>query len=421
MKVQSFQASSQFPAKKIPIPGQKPLTWQPNMTDRFIATKAPGNSPSGHLRFAGCMCPICLSIGIIENAYNSIDKIKQGETIEAGGLMRNISAQTQHDYMVHDHATRLVTPAQCDDNRIKAAVMERQALHGAAKNQIKLEIPAEGSLFTTVCGAFAKVPQKPVQYRTYPKSMDTVPLCDISLTPPADPTQPTLLSIVHQMFPEDNKPHTTPVSMGYVLTQVLEPKSNELVMVSAREFPTMENMDIAPTGLTNLLGLLAHEQFGKFDTLAVVVEPQQEDLKGYLNHLKAVGIPVKPYVGNPAQIPNSLKLPSTYQTTIERLFPKQAPSVYQVDLKPIKHWLKNGLPSETIRALVKADPDLRSKVPSANQTGLSGLEFVSLFHVPPAAGATMLNGQSHQHEEDVAPLPKLTFDPNERYTLNLND
>jgi hypothetical protein len=376
-------------------------------------------------RFGSCMCPICLSIGLIENAYDNVGKIKEGATVEVGSVMRSIAAQTSYDYMVHENATRLLTPAKTDENRIRAAVMDRTMLQSSdnqGTQQVELKVPPEGGLFTTVFSAFTKTRNRPDEYRTYPKSLDILPVADISLTPPGQSEDYNLLSIVHQMYPEDSNPQTTPVSMGYILTRQVESGSRELALLSTREFPTMENMDAAPAGLTNLLGLLAFEQYGSYDSLAVVVEPHQTDLKRYIKHLQTIGIPVKSYVSpgeHEARPAETLKMPAAYERELLQLFPQTALSVYRVDLAPLKQWLRQGLPQTSATALGKSDPSLAPRLEPLTKKGLSALELLTVLRVPPRSGSKVFDSQSHNKGEEGCHLPDLSFGDDEHYPVDL--
>ncbi len=374
------------------------------LPDQF--TKSPVS-----IKFGGCVCPVCLSIGLIENAHAQVESILNGDTIKAGSIMGELERQTGYNFIAHDEATRLLNPTAADKTRIQVSVMDRSDTPQGAV--VKLPQPGQDAQFKTTLDAFANSTAAKANYPAYPKSQSQLPVLDPTLEWPSN-QKPVLLSIVHQTYKEDQLPNTTPYSMGYLLANVLSTGSQkELLILASREYPTFERMDIAGAGVMNALVLAATGQLDRYDkaspidSVLIAVPSNQPDLQRYVEHLKALNIGVSVLKDDlSGQAETADVIPGTVASTLSELYLRQAVpvpySVVRVPLKTLKDWVQAGLPAPVYQQLLKGDATLAERqIPLGKP--LSAQQLMSVLRVPPVPGAHVFDSKHHEDDHDHDP------------------
>ncbi|MBY0449787.1 MAG: hypothetical protein K2X01_04090 [Cyanobacteria bacterium] len=375
------------------------------LPDQF--TKSPVS-----IKFGGCVCPVCLSIGLIENAHAQVESILNGDTIKAGSIMGELERQTGYNFIAHDEATRLLNPIAADKTRIQVSVMDRSDTPQGAV--VKLPQPGQDAQFKTTLDAFANSTAAKANYPAYPKSQSQLPVLDPSLELPNDwasAQKPVLLSIVHQTYKEDQLPNTTPYSMGYLLANVVSTGSQkELLIMASREYPTFERMDIAGAGVMNALVLAATGQLERgpkatpVEAVLIAVPSDQPDLARYVDHLKALNIGVSVLKDDPSGKAESADvIPGTVAQTLSELYLRQTVpvpySVVRVPLKTLKNWVQAGLPAPVYQQLLKGDATLAERqIPLGK--ALNAQQLMSVLRVPPVPGAHVFDSKHHEDGHD---------------------
>lgn len=132
---------------------------------------------------------------------------------------------------------------------------------------------------------------------------------------------------------KNNGDRTIPLLIGYSSAAQLQPR--ELFLPSTREMPGFESLGAAPGGLMNMLVMAT--QHGGFDSVQVLVEPWQQELKDYIRALKSdYHFPVE-------ECPIE-KMPSDYREFVQDSNLPTGSRLYRIPLDTLKENLKN-LPS----------------------------------------------------------------------------
>jgi hypothetical protein len=375
------------------------------LPDQF--TKSPVS-----IKFGGCVCPVCLSIGLIENAHAQVESILNGDTIKAGAIMGELERQTGYNFIAHDEATRLLNPIAADKTRIQVSVMDR--IDTPQGSVVKLPQSGQDTQFNTTLGAFANSTATKANYPAYPKSQSQLPVLDPSLELPNDwasTQKPVLLSVVHQTYKEDQLPNTTPYSMGYLLANVVSTGSQkELLILASREYPTFERMDIAGAGVMNALVLAATDQLTRdpkatpVEAVLIAVPSNQPDLARYVGHLKALNIGVSVLKDDPSgKTAADEMIPGSVAQTLSELYLRQAVpvpySVVRVPLRTLKNWLQIGLPAPVYQQLLQGDATLAERQIPVDKP-LNAQQLMSVLRVPPAPGAQVFDSKHHEDDDD---------------------
>jgi hypothetical protein len=133
---------------------------------------------------------------------------------------------------------------------------------------------------------------------------------------------------------KNNGDRTIPLLIGYA--SVAQPRPRELFVPSIREMPGFESLGAAPGGLMNLLAMAT--QHGGFDSVQVLVEPWQQELKDYI-----VGALKNEYHFPVEEFPLG-KMPIGYRDFIHDLNLPTGSCLYKIPLDTLKAARKN-LPS----------------------------------------------------------------------------
>ena len=418
MKLESIQLTTQPVTQKAPVRGLDVAFGRYDMapmgrvsslpSDSFVrqASTAPAIQKLQHsgVRFGGCVCPICASIGLIDAAYSKVQAIESGQTVQIGSALSSIADQTGFDYITHEDGTRLLPPANDDLERLKRVFAKRLVDDRIHPPGIQLDLSKMTQLSKWAYAGFARREQELDALPVYSQHNPILPLKSEVMPGTPEHGERYLLSIVHQMFPEKQR-DTQPVSMGALMAQRVLTKRktvNEITIIGAREYPTMENMNIAPAGISNMLALQALQQWGDFDTVGVLTSPDQHDIHEYMKHLKAIGVPIKTYEpeSKVAFKPNErIAIPIEYDELDQNAYGMEA-IIYQVDVRPLREWAKTGLPEPVRAALLERDPAIADKLNLTVQQPLNEQQLLTVLRVPPAAGARVFRSGLEEHGGD---------------------
>jgi glutamine phosphoribosylpyrophosphate amidotransferase len=183
--------------------------------------------------------------------------------------------------------------------------------------------------------------------------------------------------------------------LGYTLTGKPNMVQKELPIFSIRSLPSFENMDSPAAALSNVIGHAALDDKKRFDTVAVVVEKNQEDLHRYINFLNNLGIGVKRYstTGN-KNGGNTIPMPLDYETKLQTLFPENGIEVFQVNVQSIRDWIKNGIPNNVSQQVDTVHKDLapalketREALAKNNSQSNAWDLLITMLSCPPSAGS----------------------------------
>ena len=341
------------------------------------------------LKFGSCICPVCASMAIMVEAHNRVKKLQAGDEIQPGALLSQITNKTGYNYIPHANATRITLPASEDIEALQKAALDKKPFG----NGYKIEMPAQGSLYSVVSAALANGKKQP-QYLPHPNNIDYSPHNTDQFMGKLNDLRTgefELFSIIHHIQ-NDTEKLTKPISKGYVLAGQSGENKQELPLLSIRPLPEMENMDVPAAGLANVLSNVAGDSQKRFQSLAVTVENSQPDLKRYLEYINSVGLPVKRYaVMAKDQKPNGFELaemPHGYQAMLNSLYPV-APSMFKVDVSPLYDWVKNGIPSQVQKAAIKLNPEMKQDLDKLMKSSSSPTldQLLTILAPPPAPGS----------------------------------
>lgn len=401
----SLQGVTSIQRLQGPMPYSKASTSYTNNTSNINTISAPlyaGQMLHGayfnrslmpsNIKFGSCVCPVCASMALMVEAHNRVKQLQAGDEIKPGALLSQITNKTGYNYIPHANATRISLPAADDVDALQKAALDKKP-NG---NGYKIEMPTQGSLYSEVSGALANG-QKQANYMPHPNNIDYSPHYSVDFLNKLKNLQngdTELFSIIHHMQ-NDTEKVTKPISKGFVLaSQIKNGPKNELALLSLRALPEREGMDIPAAGLANVLTNLATDPKAHYQSIAVTVEADQQDLKRYLGYLNDLGLGVKRYavMGN-GQKPNGFQLtemPHSYQATLSKLY-ANPPSMFNVDIAPIYEWMQSGIPETVKKAAFQYNPDLKADLEkvkkSSNKQTIALDSLMTLFAPPPAPGA----------------------------------
>jgi hypothetical protein len=236
---------------------------------------------------------MCIAGPVAESIVQNVQQAANGLPIEPGSGAKAIlgtqSASTSHPGRAVRHAalTRLVPVSQQAELLVTTAAMDRIWSPNGKQYQIgringSLQF---GPLYSQVVFGLQAF-QGPERYSMEPKQPH-LKLTPLALQTNAPVDQPKTLAISHFLQKTGDLPGQVPLALGYVCFR--QNAQRNLEVLSVRELPTLEQLDIPQWGVANLLALAALNRpgFEAQESVIVHVEPHQSDLKQYFQTLNA--------------------------------------------------------------------------------------------------------------------------------------
>ena len=292
--------------------------------------------------FAGCgVCPMCVAGAAAARTVNQIRDL-QGDkgndlTIEAGKTANRLRKSAQsitgngNVDIQHFDGSRLQPMPPEEFPILELAALPRvYAGTDKTKYTLKADLDERWKDISRGIGNSLTRVEKHISYHKSDTPGLNVPQI-LGESSDALRNHMQTFGLVHHLNEKTSGAETLPVVIGY--TTLTEKRDRELLVASTRELPQMEGFGIDAAGVMNALGLAAKS--GRYDSVAVMVEPFQSDVEKYLKKLKT-HTAVKEFQDD---IPDEYAdLRAKYHTGL---------SVYQVDLEPLKK-LYADTPGETV-------------------------------------------------------------------------
>jgi hypothetical protein len=309
--VSSFKFSNQ-PAQtslKAPVAG-------PDSTPLNRAATVPATAQ----HFGAALCAICISGNEMRKA---VERQLQGETVSPDEVMQTVlnlpafSNQTATEIarqIPHDANTRLAPTLEAnkqiellsvahEPESLREQVREGQGYFRAPEQYKKVEAKPVNPNHASCSGHGHTDPGHPHSHQAHTHA-GAIPhnAFRFERTDRAEgnPLGPRTISVVHNTEPGQDATGSTveggAVANGLVAMKNIGPDGKTLYAFEVKEYPGMGRLHIAPAATMNLIGLAVEGKqpgFENVEELDIRVAPGQDDMRQYLNTLRAAGMPMQ--------------------------------------------------------------------------------------------------------------------------------